>query len=65
MADWRRAGLSIDALPDDTKVAVVMPGGPGDEAYVVFYPSYRAIRQYNPPDKYCLSVGLLGDAITA
>ena len=65
VADWRRAGLSIDALPDDTKVAVVMPGGPGDEAYVVFYPSYRAIRQYNPPDKYCLSVGLLGDAITA
>ena len=65
VTDWRRAGLSIDALPEDTKVAVVMPGGAGDEAYVVFYPSYRAIRQYNPPDKYCLSVGLLGDAITA
>jgi membrane-bound lytic murein transglycosylase B len=65
VAEWRRAGLVIDALPDDTKVAVVLPGGPGDEAYLAFYPSYRAIRQYNPPDKYCLSVGLLGDAITA
>jgi len=65
VAEWRKAGLMIDALPQATSAAVVMPGGPGDEAYVVFYPSYRAIRQYNPPDKYCLSVGLLGDAITA
>ncbi len=65
VADWRLQGLIIDALPAETKVAVVLPGGPGDEAYLAFYPSYRAIRQYNPPDKYCLSVGLLGDAITA
>lgn len=63
VAEWRAQGLVIDALPDDTKVAVVLPGGPGDEAYLAFYPSYRAIRAYNPPDKYCLSVGLLGDAI--
>ena len=65
VAEWRRAGLSISGVPETTTTAVVLPGGPGDEAYVAFYPSYRAIRQYNPPDKYCLSVGLLGDAITA
>jgi membrane-bound lytic murein transglycosylase B len=65
VADWRKSGLSITGVPEDTKVDVLLPGGPGDEAYVAFYPSYRAIRQYNPPDKYCISVGLLGDAITA
>jgi len=65
VAEWRKAGLIIDALPDDTQVSVVLPGGPADEAYLAFYPSYRALRAYNPPDKYCISVGLLGDAITA
>ncbi len=65
VAEWRKAGLSITGVPEDTKTDVLLPGGPGDESYVAFYPSYRAIRQYNPPDKYCISVGLLGDAITA
>ncbi len=65
VAEWRKSGLSIAGVPEDTKMDVLLPGGPGDEAYVAFYPSYRAIRQYNPPDKYCISVGLLGDAITA
>jgi membrane-bound lytic murein transglycosylase B len=65
VAQWREAGLIIDALPEDTKVSVILPGGPADEAFLAFDPSYRAIRQYNPPDKYCLSVGLLGDAIVA
>ncbi len=65
VADWAKQGLIIDALPPETKVSVILPGGPGDEAYLAFDPSYRAIRQYNPPDKYCLSVGLLGDAIVA
>ncbi len=65
VGEWRQIGVAMPNLPEATKVAVLMPGGPGDEAFLAYYPSYRAIRQYNPPDKYCLSVGLLGDAITA
>jgi len=65
VAEWRKHGVLVDGLPDATIVSVVLPGGPADEAYFAFYPSYRAIRAYNPPDKYCLSVGLLGDAICA
>lgn len=64
IADWKRVGLAMPALPEATKVALVLPGGPGDEAFLAYYPSYKAIRAYNPPDKYCLSIGLLGDAIT-
>ena len=65
LAEWRRAGLSVPGVADATVVAVVLPGGAGDESFVVYYPNYKALRSYNPPDKYCLSVGLLGDAITA
>ncbi len=62
--EWRGLGLPMPSLPPTTKVALVLPGGAGDEAFLAYYPSYKAIRAYNPPDKYCLSVGLLGDAIT-
>ncbi len=65
VADWRKQGVIVDGLPESTVVSVVLPGGPADEAYFAFWPSYKAIRAYNPPDKYCLSVGLLGDAICA
>ena len=65
VAEWRRQGVIVVGLPDATIVSVVLPGGPADEAYFAFWPSYKAIRAYNPPDKYCLSVGLLGDAIVA
>jgi len=63
-AEWRGLGLALPALPETARVAVVLPGGPADEAFLVYYPNYKALRAYNPPDKYCLSVGLLGDAIT-
>jgi membrane-bound lytic murein transglycosylase B len=62
--DWHGVGLPMPSLPESTVVALVLPGGAGDEAFLAYYPSYKAIRAYNPPDKYCLSVGLLGDAIT-
>lgn len=65
LGEWRRAGMVVPGLPDSVVTAVVLPGGAGDESFVVFYNSYKALRSYNPPDKYCLSVGLLGDAITA
>lgn len=64
LAEWRKLGVTASGLPDSTVAAVVLPGGPGEEAFIVFYNSYKALRSYNPPDKYCLCVGLLGDAIT-
>jgi membrane-bound lytic murein transglycosylase B len=65
ISEWRKLDLPMPPLPESTKVAVVLPGGPGEEAFLAYYPSYKAIRAYNPPDKYCLSIGLLGDAITS
>ena len=65
LAEWKPTGLPIPALPDRTIVSVVLPGGAGEEAFLAFWPNYKALRAYNPPDKYCLSVGLLGNAITA
>jgi membrane-bound lytic murein transglycosylase B len=64
-AEWRAMGLAVPALPDRITVGVALPGRPDEEAFLVYYPNYKALRSYNPPDKYCLSVGLLGDAITA
>lgn len=64
-AEWRAMGLAVPSLPDRITVGVALPGSAGDEAFLVYYPNYKALRSYNPPDKYCISVGLLGDAITA
>ena len=65
LAEWARLGVPLPAIPMQTVVSVVLPGGAGDEAFLTYWPNYKALRSYNPPDKYCLSVGLLGDAITA
>ena len=42
--------------------AVVMPDGPGGEAYMT-YANFAVIRLYNPSDLYTLSVGLLASRI--
>jgi membrane-bound lytic murein transglycosylase B len=47
-----------------TPARLIQPDGVGGDAFLV-YPNYRAIRRYNPSDFYALSVGLLGDLITA
>jgi membrane-bound lytic murein transglycosylase B len=65
LAEWKLLGLPMPTLPERTVVSVVLPGGAGEEAFLTYWPNYKALRAYNPPDKYCLSVGLLGDAITA
>ncbi len=56
----RRHGRSPGRRPG----AVVMPDGPGGEAYMV-YANFGVIRLYNPSDYYALSVGLLGDRVAA
>jgi membrane-bound lytic murein transglycosylase B len=44
----------------DVRGALVLPDGPGGEAFMV-YPNFHVIRRYNPSDYYALAVGLLGD----
>jgi len=67
LADWLRIGVQPigAALPPDASVAVLLPGGPGGEAFLACHPNFLAIRRYNPSDFYCLSVGLIGDRVTA
>ena len=45
--------------------AVILPGGAGGEAYLACHPNFLAIRRYNPSDFYCISVGLIGERVTA
>jgi membrane-bound lytic murein transglycosylase B len=65
---WARAGLRpADGrwrATADTATALLLPDGPGGEAFAA-YPNFTAIRRYNPSDFYALAVGLLGDAVTA
>lgn len=64
--EWARLGVRpANGRPiarTDASAAVVLPDGPGGEAFLV-YQNFTAIRRYNPSDFYALVVGLLGDAI--
>jgi membrane-bound lytic murein transglycosylase B len=66
----RWVAMGVHRLPNHPAVAYSMPArliqphGVGGAAYLV-YPNYHSIRRYNPSDFYALSVGLLGDLITA
>jgi membrane-bound lytic murein transglycosylase B len=73
VAEWASLGIRPlrGALPDRPGVlaAIILPGGlPAGGmggAYLAYHPNFQAIRRYNPSDFYCVSVGLLGDAVTA
>jgi membrane-bound lytic murein transglycosylase B len=66
VAEWRRMGVvPARPLPDATQAAVILPGGAQGEAFLACHPNFLAIRRYNPSDFYCLSVGLIGDRVTA
>ncbi len=67
---WLRAGVRTTtgrapAATPDSSAAVLLPGGQGGEAFFAYYPSFLAIRRYNPSDFYCICVGLIGDRVTA
>jgi membrane-bound lytic murein transglycosylase B len=69
VAEWMGMGVravrgGLQARPE-TSAAILLPGGAGAGAYIAFFPNYQAIRRYNPSDFYCISVGLIGDAVTA
>jgi membrane-bound lytic murein transglycosylase B len=68
LGEWRSAGVTPQApsaVPPDTSTAVLLPDGAGGEAFLAYYPSFLAIRRYNPSDFYCISVGLLGDLVAS
>ncbi|HEX3348000.1 MAG TPA: lytic murein transglycosylase [Acetobacteraceae bacterium] len=66
---WARLGVQRarggSLGPEGTNAAIILPGHSVDEAYLVYASNYQAIRSYNPSDFYCVSVGLLGDVVTA
>ena len=66
--EWLDRGVAPTGaapVPMATQAAVILPDGAGGEAFFAYYPSFQAIRRYNPSDFYCLSVGLLGDRVAA
>jgi membrane-bound lytic murein transglycosylase B len=67
LEEWTKLGVQPLGKPlaPDTMAAVILPGGPGSEAFLACHPNFLAIRRYNPSDFYCLSVGLIGDRVTA
>jgi membrane-bound lytic murein transglycosylase B len=66
VAQWASLGVRpAGSAAPDAMAAVLLPGGAGGEAFLAFHPSFQAIRRYNPSDFYCISVGLIGDAVTA
>jgi membrane-bound lytic murein transglycosylase B len=68
LSNWLAMG--VRRLPGHRAVSSAMPArliqpdGVGGSSFLV-YPNYKAIRRYNPSDFYALSVGLLGDIVTA
>lgn len=68
LGEWQRMGVGrtgAASLSLATRAALLLPGGPGGEAFLAYHPSFRAIYRYNPSDFYCISVGLIGDLVTA
>ncbi|WP_419897032.1 lytic murein transglycosylase [Roseomonas sp. USHLN139] len=66
LRDWAQAGVTAadgSALPpEDLETSILLPGGPGGQAFAV-YPNFHAIRRYNPSDFYALVIGLLSDRV--
>jgi len=69
LREWLDKGVrlkpGVPVPPDDSQAAVILPGGAEGEAYLAYHPNFLALRRYNPSDFYCISVGLIGDLVTA
>jgi membrane-bound lytic murein transglycosylase B len=66
LGEWLLHGVlrtSPAAVSSRTMAALLLPSGPGGEAFLVYYPNFLALRSYNPSDFYCISVGLIADSI--
>ncbi len=60
---WRERGVQLlpgaYRLPKDMPAALLLPDGPGGQAFLLFR-NFNAIRRYNASDFYALAVGALG-----
>ncbi len=66
VSEWARRGVDVPrSLAPDVQAAVILPGGRDSDIFLVVQPNHLAVRRYNPSDFYVLSVGLIGDAVTA
>ncbi|NVN31538.1 lytic murein transglycosylase, partial [Endobacter medicaginis] len=45
----------------DVRGALLMPDGPGGDAFLVYH-NFNTVRRYNASDYYALGVGLLGSS---
>jgi membrane-bound lytic murein transglycosylase B len=68
LSSWLALGVrrlaKHPAVSQAMPARLIQPDGVGGASFLV-YPNYRAIRRYNPSDFYALSVGLLGNLVTA
>jgi membrane-bound lytic murein transglycosylase B len=68
LGEWMKLGVRReDGSPfgrSDVMGAVLLPDGPGGDAFMV-YGNFGVIRRYNPSDFYALAVGLLGETVVA
>ena len=66
LRDWVAAGVQAadgsELPPLDMPAAVLLPGGAGGQAFLV-YGNFHVIRRYNPSDFYALVIGLLSDRV--
>ncbi|MFC3124835.1 lytic transglycosylase domain-containing protein [Pseudoroseomonas globiformis] len=66
LQDWLRLGVraadGTDLPPLPMEASVLLPGGAGGQAFLV-YQNFHAIRRYNPSDYYALVIGLLSDRV--
>jgi membrane-bound lytic murein transglycosylase B len=66
LRDWVRQGIrradGQPLPPLDMETAILLPGGPGGQAFAV-YPNFNVIRRYNPSNFYALVVGMLSDRV--
>jgi membrane-bound lytic murein transglycosylase B len=66
LRDWARMGVRRadgTALPPmDIETAILLPGGPGGQAFAVYH-NFNVIRRYNPSNFYALAVGMLSDRV--
>ncbi len=69
VAEWKRIGVRRgdggELRHPGASAALLLPGGEGSDAFLVFFPNFQALRRYNPSDFYCICVGLIGDLVTA
>ncbi|PID35773.1 MAG: murein transglycosylase [Rhodobacterales bacterium] len=65
ISEWRALGLTRaigGRLPDHGPAELILPGGAGGPAFLLFH-NYKVLRRYNNSLKYALAVGHLSDRL--